>query len=232
MTLQIALLGSDGVLTASDTRVITSDRAEVDPQIFDDEDKVTVSSDGTVVVAWSQNKPSKAFIVQLAEIFREQWGSLGLLLSSSRHLWEKEKEGRPGDPVDCDFIIAKSQKRQIYRVLFSREKHVEIIPNTESHMPVIAGQKTNSACFFTQAYHPTKLLPVENLIRWAAHYILMGAKVNSAGIGGLTIHVSKNGGVFQGLTEEQIRQLVSESEDLDRQISGFLFSAFSIPDLS
>jgi hypothetical protein len=231
MTLQIALLGTDGVLIASDTRTTTSDRAEVDPRIFGDEDKVILNSNQTVAIAWSDNKPSMGFMVQLAEVFYQDWGADGLLLNSCNDLWkaEKERERETYGPVDCNFIIAKSKMRQVYRVSFPGVGSAVITAHREIHMSagLPAGQKTNSACFFTAAYRREKLIPIENLIRWAAYYILMGAKINDD-IGGLTIHVSKNGSIFQRLSEEEIRQLKDESADHERRLSEFFFSQFLI----
>ncbi len=231
MTLQIALLGKDGVLIASDTLVTTSDFSGEETRIYEYEDKVILNSDQTVAVAWSENKPSKEFIIQLTEAFDKKWGQESSLLHKScRDLWEIEKQKDQCIPIDCNFIVAKSRMRQVYKAAFSRERNVDITPHREGNMiwaGLSAGQKTNSACFFTQAYKQDRIIPVERLIRWAAYYILMGAKVSS-GIEGLTIHVSKDGGVFQRLSDDKIHQLEHESKLLYQHISKFLFSPFSL----
>ena len=228
MTLQIALLGKDGVLIASDTRVLKTKLSGIEPiQIYEHEDKVILNSPKTVAVAWSDNKPSGGFILAALDAFDSEWGKESSSLSKlCWNLWEKEKEKRQCEPIDCTLLIAKSKEKQIYKARFSRTDPMEIVAKPESLMRsgLVAGNDTNSACFFIHRYLPKELVATGRLAKWAAHYILMGGKINPHGVDGLSVHISKNGGVFKRLSERRLRQLESESNRLDGLISDVLFS--------
>ena len=224
MTLQIALLGSDGVLIASDTRKLTTrydEKTKKEIDVFEHEDKITLSALKTVAAAWSGFMPSAPFLTSVANLFEEKWQSSDPQL---KDLWEKEKSLRQDDAVDCRLLIAKSNKREVYKVWLSRDS-MRTTRNLESHIleGLPNGHETNSACFFTQRYAPKEPVPIENLVRWAAYYILMGGEINSSGIDGLVIYLSKTKGIFRRISETKILQLMKESNHLDQLISGFLF---------
>jgi len=228
MTLQIALLGSNGVLLASDTRKLNA-YPDWPSQDTEEEEKVILSKDKSVAAAWSGTMPSREFLLGVVESFRKQWGEESSSLSEScSTLWEAEKRERQSEDVDCTLLVANSQKRQIYKAFFLRGK-IRIILHKESHMRfgVSNGNDGNPACFFIYGYLSKNLVTVDNLVRLAAHYVLMGAKVNPLGVGGLTIHLSKDGNPFEEIPEHGIIQLMSESNHLDRRISEFLLTPLS-----
>lgn len=233
MTLQVAILSSDGVLLASDTCKLDT-YPQWPTQAMEDEDKVVLNAEKTVAGAWSGNMPSEEFILSVIDVVGGKWGMADASVSESCFdLWKAEEQRRPSDVADCKLLIVHSKKRQVYKASFSRGKMPEVVLKGESHMRfgLSNGKEGNPACFFIYRYLPRELVPVESLVRLAAHYILMAGQVNPYGVGGLTIHLSKDGNPFEEVPEEKILQLMRESDHLDRLISGFLLTPLSAPDL-
>lgn len=231
MTLQIALLGTDGLLLASDTRRLNTYPYEAgEVQTSEPEIKAILNSPKTVAAAWSGIKPSSEFIVSIIDVFGREWGKESSTLTQfCTDLWEEE---RPRWQGNCSFIVAHSNKREVYKASFSCGDRPRVTAYWESLLRsgLVNGHEGNPACFFIHKYLPKELVPIDNLVRWAAHYILMGGDVNPFGIGGLTIYTSKGGNPFEEIPEENILQLTNESNSLDRLTSGFLLTPLSAPD--
>ena len=79
----------------------------------------------------------------------------------------------------------------------------------------VAGNKLNSALFFTQRFY--EKLPIPSLIPLAAHTVLSASRINSTGIGGLEI-IRCSRGKFKPLSDRKIAELVEWSENLDHKI--------------
>lgn len=230
MTLQIGLLGSDGVVLASDTLVVKTlsedeDLQPVDPiHVHQHEDKVVLNATQKVALAWAGNKPSREFIHSILDAFEIAWGKDYPDLSDlCKAAWQQEEGSRQSVLIDCTLIVAKSGERGLYKATFSRGR-MDILQKRENLMlsGVVAGHEANSACFITQRYLPKdELAPIRVLVRLAAHYIRMGAKINPHGIGGLSIHVCRGSGLFERLPETRISRLGRESKYLDELASNF-----------
>ncbi|MGO8731329.1 MAG: hypothetical protein ACLQVM_00875 [Terriglobia bacterium] len=226
MTLQIALVGNDGILLASDTLRVDTHPDEWAVQTSEHGAKVVLNTEKTTAGAWSGIMPSREFISSVVEIAGNEWGKEHSSLSKAwSELWEAEKQ-KP-ETGDCSLLIAHSKKRQVYKVSFLRDKkEITVTLYTESYMRygVHNGSLGNPSYFFIRRYFPKELIPIKNLVRLAAHYILMAGEINPYGVGGLTIHLSKDGNPFEEIREEKIVQLTAESDNLDSLIAGSLFT--------
>lgn len=220
MTFQVGLCGTDGIILASDTKVVTQ---------------------GGARAGWTSNKifpcPEKGLAYACAgertallagQIFSEKCKSRDLecddldevLRSAGREAWRKEygEAQIPRSQLQVStLIVAWTNENE------SRLWRLDILDVPECYRvkdKVVAGDSENPAVFIVERYYrPSPILKLKLL---AAFSILSAARLNPAAISGLEIMLCRSG-TCEWVPEEEIDQLGATFQGLDSLIENRLF---------
>jgi hypothetical protein len=227
VTLQIGLVGIDGLVIASDRLV---GQLEIDKETLVagystfTTTKFEIGPD--FLCCLSGDKIAELAAIKVREL-RSDGGNRAvkeMLQSAGNEAW-KHYENTPFDPVTRKLIVACPRpdwslwQLEIDELSLARPVYDK----------VIAGDPINSARHFVTNYVPKGgpiPLPVNQLVFLAAHGIVRGGKENPRGVGGLQVVVIPKGGSPKFLTSREERELEKRSKDLDDAISGQLLQAF------
>jgi hypothetical protein len=204
MTLQVALVGTDGIVLASDMKV--SDITSGVLRTFVSS-KIQFSPNRKLVVACARDDSS---LVAGKRIVRElESQNPGRLCVKMETIGEEVIANKTSTGKDGEVIaISLADLSQVF--------HLRITSTFQRCMPVfdkaVAGHDTNSSIFFAQRYYQRR--PVNELIVLAAHVVQFGAKLNSSGIEGLEIIVCQPSG-FHQLSPDSIAALEARVDECD-----------------
>ena len=137
-------------------------------------------------------------------------------------MWKREIALRPPSPRKVIFAFGDS--RPFWELWIEKKSTIERI-----YTKVWGGDETNAAKFFLQRYYSPDL-PVRKLLPLVAHTILMGAKINPSGVGGLEITFLEEGGhVTWEFGSPELKPLLQRSEDVERLIESRLLDDSVVP---
>lgn len=232
LTLQITLFADDGILLASDTLQVERPTSLGSVETASNESKIFLNPSKTIAAACCEKMLPATFVFSILDAVDSSWEGGCLKVSECCFdLWKKEQEERPffGDEYSA-LMIVSSRRRQVYQVSFSKNAKPIAILKEENLMQcgMQQGHSGNPAYFFVRRYLPEKPASVESLVRLAANYILMAARLNPYGIGGLEIYISRSEKPFNEVPKEIILQLTEESRCLDLKLKELLLKPLSI----
>jgi 20S proteasome alpha/beta subunit len=208
MTMQIGIVGSDGVILASDmqwfdetgTRV-TYDSSKI---VFDSTKGIAVGCSGSSISRIVQNR----IVEDLApNDFEYPYQPVKRIVQSVLTNVSYR---------DTQWLIVLDTKPRVR--LFSLQiqgSRPDLFDFIEVPNKMYAGDAKNSAVFFSETYYDRR--PVEQLEMLAAHVILTAPRLNNAGIGGLEILVCDKSG-FRMLLPDEIQELEKRSNALHETI--------------
>jgi 20S proteasome alpha/beta subunit len=214
MTLQVALVGTDGTVLASDKQIGVRN---VNPfRSFKTNTKLFLDRERGRLTCWAGDDPAAKVaenIVKLENddphslqkemerIFREQ--TLGGLMAEGEVMLLTTRESKKIHYVQCRAGAFSS--------------HISVDKMT-------TGNNTNPATSFLELFYNENFsnLSIKELVPLAAHAIVIAGRFNPAGIGGLEIVICTSQG-FQIVRDEEIAELVKWSKNLDGEIGRKLF---------
>ena len=223
MTLQVILVGSDGVVIASDTCVERVDRERRRwYRITESSRKIIIlprlaymfagddcaKEIGAVVAKQIIETPKPLpydFIEKAANEALEPYTKNPAFRDDYRKIIWVQAEGDKGDkfsvwPISCD----RGDKQ-----------FVSWTCDSDGRCCACAGDEFNPARFIVDYYYKKYPKPrtVSNLKKMAAHMIVTGREFNSGSVCGLEMAVGYNGG-FTPVPQEDIQTLIKQSQDL------------------
>jgi hypothetical protein len=218
MTLQIALLGMDGVVLASDRKLNVLNQ-NVNTTVM--RSKIYIGD--KMAACWSGEQfPSTA----LAEHIVTKLSPLDLRWPHPKLTKESQEivncKGIHGEEYWSAEAIAISVEEQpiIYDITATRDRC-----DCFSQPKVIKGHIANPACFFAERFFKdeyTSRFPIKRLMRLAAHVVTNGGRINPRGIEGLEVVLCSSDG-FTSLSSDEITALIEWSDGLDSEIMRLLF---------
>jgi hypothetical protein len=214
MTFQVGMVGSDGVLLASDKLEVTPCPVKRSSLV----DKITVMDD--LAFCWAGDRLCEDVVNKLsdgASEFLTASNPKELLMRYGQESVLREQDTR-----------GKSGGRQLYGgvVLIARHSGSTVglwqlnmsWPMTASRCDdkAYAGDPTNSACFFVEKYFPADHLqrPIKDLHALAAHTVSMAAATNPSFVRGLEIAECSQSR-FRKLSGGEILVLLKTSQKTD-----------------
>jgi hypothetical protein len=224
MTMQVGLVGSNGVVIASDTKWVNQTSWPTRNPWHST--KFKINHECGVAIACAQN-------METAFPFADEIISESLKNGEWMASHDFDVTKRIVEKILCS--AAKTRERAQCMVAFTRPK-VELCffqiakvngewgPMFHSipEGSVYAGDDGNQAKFLADKYYRNRILPVENLVPLAAHLVLAAGEMNSAMIDGLEIVLCDASGIRR-LSEESISKLKSGVAKRDEMISASLF---------
>ncbi|MGA8267232.1 MAG: hypothetical protein WB787_05695 [Candidatus Acidiferrales bacterium] len=220
MTLQVALVGTDGIVLASDLK-INSREANFNSSCL--RSKILVNHERKIAACWSHDKDVS---MELAERVIS-----GMTDSDFEY---------PHHPVN---VLAK-QILDAARGPYDTQHEIEIAVVTLADPPrayeinakgdgnyicercpdqIVFGHRANPARFFLERYY--QRLPIAKLLALAAHVVVNAGRINPRGIEGLEIVLCTKEG-FHRLSEQETDALTRWSDELDSKIMQQLFASF------
>jgi len=220
MTLQVGLVGTNGIVLASDCLVGRSHVKHLTSKYS----KISTRKDQKVISCWSGDEYPSTQLVK--EVFKRLSGDDLSELSSN--IPESILETSFGaDIVKYDsaeaMAVTISSTPKLYEIRLRRDGTKGSVDRACVRIQdkCIMGHRANAATFYTEHYY--RKCPVENLVRLAAHTITTGSMINPNGIGGLEIIICTERG-FEHVPESRIDELLAWSHECDERVKGLIFS--------
>jgi hypothetical protein len=220
MTLQVGLVGSDGIVLASDRlmqQIEQGARSTGTVSKFLYSDSVTCCWSGDSMAENAANKVWDLDWTSVTDLRRQ-------LVSIGKET--KEECGRSFEPGTAirKVIVACHALPSLWLLDLTWAS-----PTVHERLDCVAtGDSGNTCRHFLNRYAPgCEVRPVAELVRLAAYAVLVAGDENPRGIAGLEVVVVQNGkAVF--LTKEQERELMGYSEALSETIRQELMRPFSV----
>jgi 20S proteasome alpha/beta subunit len=227
MTLQVALVGKDGFVIASDTKASAGGDSikpfSKDYRMYRSAEtrKIVVSEDKTLVCAFSGHQTVSYVSSRLIRYVNE---NPGVDMSQRLEVVLQDLFATLDDNVQLatkgDLIVAiPAVGGRLWDASFGGGA----VCCQETFDRVIGGDFANSAIYFPQAYHSTDR-SVDELTMLAAHTIIEGGLRNPMTVGGLDVLVSKNDEKPRFLEETELQLLWDRSEDIHNALATAIFA--------
>jgi len=222
MTLQVALVGTDGIVLASDRKTVISGNVNQSS----DRSKILFDPGQEIAIAHSHCEISKkvARLILSSNAPMKERLSAQKLRSFASEAWDQEA-WKSLDMHGELIIVSKADLGQILYVnlkpFVSANTLVLDADREVTRDKICAGDSLNSAIFFSERYHEQK--PIAELVFLAAHVIRSGHRLNSGGIDGLEVVKCTSKG-FDRLSESSIQELIKRSDGLDKRIKRAIFT--------
>lgn len=216
MTFQIAMIGSDGWVLASDRIRGNAQGVRLTSTI----DKAIVSHDLGFAYAFAGDDCAAMMGATLAEHVSElkpesqaqfrQW-----LIGLANNTWEYFAKNV--QPIHSSYqlrsviLMLASSPRQFWLIQIGQQSLVDAV-----HDKWISGDISNAARFFVERYYD-KDLRVDQLVNLASQTLIGASKLSPAGVRGLDI-VTCKAGVLEMSPDAQIESLTKRSLAADRKI--------------
>lgn len=212
MTLQVGLVGSDGIVIASDRQV--SDLSHGGRGLT--ESSKIQQYDG-VVCCWSGGYPAARAVDCMRDI---QWGTIGNRGNALRECG-KRAWGNSGRSHGADRVLAAFSDGELLDLTVS-----DVCGVTPISDQVVNGDRFSTARHLATMYTPKKRPEIQHLIFLAAHIVLMAGRENPAGIAGLQVAVIPRGAPPILLTESQENELKTLSDSIHARLGKELLQPF------
>jgi hypothetical protein len=230
MTLQLGLLGTDGLVIASDQNACFADdpirSSSTSPKIFWDTHRGIVCAASGDLVAPLVAKDLVKLEISAASPRDEVFD---ILQRSVEELWRthvpKKYNGDPDRNPSISLLVGlTANPHHLWRI-----GHPKVASGAAGYLDKIHnGDGANSAKYFTERFykHP-QLLPINDLVFLAAHTIIEGGRLNPTMVGGLELLTWKFGEREPKLFSDQDKRELTDRSD--RLIEALRTSIFSLP---
>jgi len=222
MTMQVGMVGTDGIVLAGDTRhSISPIFAQGGARHGYGSSKIRISETGRIAVTCAMDMIGAHRFADA--VFAATW---------SNNDWENREYrlrqiGREiTNSLSPDFeclVVFADPTPALYRLQFS-SRMAGAVSGDRILTFVHAGDSVNSAIFWSMRYY--RRLPVNRLVGLAAHLVTIAGELNTAMVRGLEIVFCSESG-FLRLTDEENRVWESKAREWDREIGGLILGSDS-----
>jgi 20S proteasome alpha/beta subunit len=224
MTLQVALIGKDGFVIASDRKTVN----EVSVRRTAETTKVIVSDKADIVCAFSGTHIVSSVAKHVVATLNSYGDRDDIETRLEKAVLEKfelydgpvrEHLAKAGRAMIVAAYNEKNGRARLWEVIFTGHPFVNSFLDK-----AIGGDSINTAIFLVERYYNGKETPVEDLTILAVHTILEGHALNPLMVGGVDVVVSQHGEKPRLLTDEEVRSLRERSTEIHNKV-GTLLSA-------
>ena len=218
MTMQVGMVGSDGIVLASDTKW-TENHAVSGNFVRQDwsSPKIELDPTGNVAVACAKDMRKGVQVARaiLAELSSDQWKDPQSKLEEIA-----ASRSSPHSPFEAECLIGPaSPTPRLFHLACGCSSGPALCTQILDRRA--AGDAMNAALFWHMRYY--KVMPVSKLIRLAAQIIVDAAEISNGGIGGLKIAYT-DGPRFVFLPDEKTSEVETESRKRGSQIEELLLA--------
>lgn len=223
MTMQVGMVGTDGVLLASDTQwneEIGMVRGYTNAHKIktNDECGVAISQSGKMVTAGYLADAIIAATLEKRKWFCDE-------VDSKQKIEKKVLAfARPGSEL-CQCLVAFTQPDiQLWRFQTVEIRKSWELVGEQSFSKIYAGDCKNASIFWGERYYPRQpRVPIRTLVPLAAHLIIAAHPLNTSGVSGLEIVLCDKNGITR-LTDEEISGLELRASEMDKEFGDSLLS--------
>jgi hypothetical protein len=217
MTMQIGMLGTDGIVLASDTRCTTS---PLNPGYGATHSygrsKIRIDHHARIAVTCARDMLNADLVAE---------GIISNLKAGDWQIRErriKEIGNEVASSFDTECLIAFADPKP---ALFKYATNAQGAVCERIIDFVHAGNTVNAAVFWSMRYY--RLLPMAQLVRLAAHLVVVAGELNTAMIKGLEIVLCDSSGCHR-LSDEENRELESKARGWDESIGKLICGAYAV----
>jgi len=223
MTIQVGMVGTDGILIAGDTRWTASpmlvNRNWAAGRYGYNSSKIKLNHERGMAVSCAMDMGTAGHVASdIISGLREE--DFEYPVGAIEEIATKVPTpiGKPRKEAHC-LIALTRPVLQLFLFQFATVNE-EWGPLCQPLETIgIAGDNVNAAIFWAERYY--QKLPVERLVPLAAHLVVCAHKLNTGTIGGLEIVLGTASGIHR-LSDESIRELETKADEWDSSI-GNLF---------
>jgi hypothetical protein len=221
MTMQVAMVGTDGIILASDTKwANTQRRGNLESRDTSLATKIQIDERHGVAIGCSMNMETATAIGDaiVAELSDQDWRDP---IHPTQVIGQRVLDSlRERNLFQCLIVSTRPTLRlfKLESATINGEPNRAICRQIKDK--AIGGDNANAAVFWTERYYKPK--PVQALLSLAAQLIVDSVKFNSGFIGGLEIVICNASGI-ERLPDDVIAALESEAGKRSRAIGELLF---------
>jgi hypothetical protein len=226
MTMQIGVVGTDGIVLASDTLWMREDTHFGAVLNTSNASKLRIDYQQGIAIACARSMETATRVAE--ELIRgcvdgqKSFASWRATETANQVL---EKAHPMRKEIEC-LIVAATPKPKLFHLhygILDPAIQNQAICEEESRK-CIAGNRTNAACFWAERYcQYLPPQPIKRLIPLVAHMIVSASVLNSAGIGGLEIVVCETSGIKR-LSDDSTALLIAQSKEWDQEIGSLVMN--------
>jgi hypothetical protein len=220
MTMQVGMIGTDGILLASDTRWMSTGEVRQTSS----SSKIRFNDKHTVAISCARNMENALRIANgITDQIKsdEDWQFPILKIEDiAREILDERGDPERND-AQCLIVSLRPVLQLFCLEVATVNRQVGKPYCRKINDKAVVGDRVNAAIFWTERYYAAK--PIRNLIPLAAHLIVSAGKLNPAGIGGLEIVLCDASG-FHRLSDASIRDLELKTNELDERIEASLLN--------
>jgi hypothetical protein len=235
MTIQVGMVGSDGIVLAGDTRrtsweTLSFNRPWSGSRVGQDRSKIQVSENKKIAVSSALDLDT-AERIAAAIVTRLDISDATLIQERIQAIANNvfNAHPKPDTGFQCLVVVALNPRPKLFSVV-----NVKVEGESEQtavcrEWPrlAIAGDTVNGAIFWAERYYnqyqPTNRKPIAQLKPLCAHLVVCARSLNTAMIGGLEMVLCTSSGVeFQ--LEDIIQQLAEKAERREEKIAEMIFN--------
>jgi 20S proteasome alpha/beta subunit len=216
MTLQVALVATDGVVLASDKKVnILKDNLNSTAL----RTKIYIGQERKILACWSGEQfPSSGLAERIALTLGDpdlQFPYPVLRTTAQEILSQRGVYGEEYGSAEV-LVVTIQDEPKAYEITVTRERC-----DCVSQPKIVKGHIASPALFFTERFYET--LPMSALLPLAVHVIATAGQISPRSIEGLeVIRCTRNG--FERISNDEIADLVKWSKKLDKRIKRLVLS--------
>jgi len=220
MTLQVALVGTDGIVLGSDRKrnTILPDGPTTSSEVS----KIIRDDSRGVMACWSGVEPAIEVAKQVVRLPDNEIQNPTALESLATRIFAdelKRLELIETAPAAGEVILVVARDlNTIYHIKVQKRAACWQVLDK-----VVSGHVANPAVYFLERFYQKKMGTGE-LLPLVAHTILEAGRINPAGIQGLEIVCCSRDGL-KPVPEERISELTNLSERVEREIRTLLFTS-------
>jgi hypothetical protein len=230
MTIQIGMVGTDGVLLSSDTLWMHTPRVQINvprPRETSNRSKILLNLERGIAISYANNmetarRIADAIVDEIDDSFlRSGRSPVGPVMEIGDRILDAT-EDVTRDVSGLIVFTIPTPKLYFFGTAFINSN-----PNPRTTCePVtskrIAGDNVNAAIFWSERYY--ELLPIKSLVPLAAHLVVSAGKLKGSAVGGLEIVLCSKEGITP-LPQPTCERLESQANKWDTEI-GRLFADY------
>jgi len=220
MTMQVGMVGSDGIILASDTKWMNTG----DARQTSSSSKIRFNDNRTVAISCARNMENAVRIAEevISRLKTDQDWEYPILAIEEIAKGVLDPRGDPErNDAQC-LIVSLRPTLQLFCL------EVAVV-NRQAGSPLcrkildkaVIGDRVNAAIFWSERYYERK--PIRNLMPLAAHLIVSASKLNPVAISGLEVILCEQAGMHR-LADKSISELVSKANEWDENMRKSLAS--------
>jgi len=229
MTFQIGLVGSDGLIIASDETAVREGGLRADGKcsmrVSSGVEKIFVAKKNNLICAFAGDSIVTNFASELIQSVSsgDDLSEDLALKNRATEVYEAHHSVEIRKRTSGQMMVAIPGVLKLWEFLFMGG---EVILQAVSNRS-FCGDRCNPAVYFAERYLPLDSLkyPVERLKLIAAHTILEGSALNPTSVGGLSILICMTGEQPRFLEPDELQELRTHSQKLHDMIAVTLLPA-------